>query len=93
MDDALEALSVAERNAALRERADGHLPLNPRQLRVLELLIREPEETLTATRWARINHSTREEAEADIDGMVQAMLLEESPQEIVNPTYRLARGR
>ena len=93
MDDALEALSVAERNAALRERAGGQLPLNPRQLRVLELLIREPEETLTATRWARINHSTREEAEADIDGMVQAMLLEESPQESINPRYRLARGR
>ena len=92
MDDALEALSVAERNAALRERA-GQLPLNHRQLRALELLIREPEEALTATRWARINHSTREEAEADIDGMVQAMLLEESPQESVNPRYRLARGR
>ena len=80
MDDALEALSVAEQNAALRERA-GQLPLNHRQLRVLELLIREPEETLTATRWARINHSTREEAEADtdgMDGMVRAMLLEEA---------------
>ena len=91
MDDALEALSVAEQNAALGERA-GQLPLNHRQLRVLELLIREPEETLTATRWARTNRSTREEAEADVDGMVQAMLLEESPQESVNPTDRLARG-
>ena len=91
MDDALEALSVAEQNAALRERA-GQLPLNHRQLRVLELLIREPEETITAGRWARVNRSTREEAEADIDGMVRAMLLEESPQESVNPTYRLARG-
>ena len=29
----------------------------------------------------------------DIDGMVQAMLLEESPQESINPRYRLARGR
>ena len=94
MDDALEALSVAEQNAALRERA-GQLPLNHRQLRVLELLIREPEETLTTGRWARINRSTREEAEADtdrMDGMVRAMLLGESPQESVNPTYRLARG-
>ena len=38
---------------------------------------------------------TREEAEADtdrMDGMVRAMLLEESPQESVNPTCRLARG-
>ena len=70
MDDALEALSVAEQNAALGERA-GQLPLNHRQLRVLELLIREPEETLTATRWARTNRSTREEAEADVDGMVR----------------------
>ena len=47
MDDALEALSVAERNAALMERA-GQPPLNHRQLRVLEPMIR----------------STREEAEA-----------------------------
>jgi hypothetical protein len=86
-----EALSAAERNAALRERA-GRLPLNHRQLRVLELLSRGTEETLTAARWARINHSTREEAEAGIDGMVQAMLLEESPQESINPRYRLARG-
>ena len=31
----MEALSVAEQNAALRERA-GQLPLNHRQLRVLE---------------------------------------------------------
>ena len=94
MDDALEALSVAEQNAALRERA-GQLPLNHRQLRVLELLIREPEETITTGRWARINRSTREEAEADtdrMDGMVRAMLLGESPEESVNPTYRLARG-
>ena len=76
------------------ERA-GQLPLNHRQLRVLELLIREPEETITAGRWARINRSTREEAEADTDGMngmVRAMLLEKSPRESVNPTYRLARG-
>ena len=79
---------------ALRERA-GQLPLNHRQLRVLELLIREPEETITTGRWARVNRSTREEAEADtdrMDGMVRAMLLGESPQESVNPTHRLARG-
>ena len=36
---------------ALGERA-GQLSLNHRQLRVLELLIREPEETITAGRWA-----------------------------------------
>ena len=36
MDDALEALSAAEQNAALRERTAGRLPLNHRQLRVLE---------------------------------------------------------
>ena len=35
MDDALEALSAAEQNAALRERT-GQPPLNPRQLRALE---------------------------------------------------------
>ena len=35
MDDALEALSAAERNAALMERA-GQPPLNHRQFRVLE---------------------------------------------------------
>ena len=84
MDDALEALSAAEQNAALRERA-GHLPLNHRQLRALELLIREPEETLTATRWARINHSTREEAEAGIDGMVRAMLWRNRPRRASTP--------
>ena len=78
MDDALEALSAAQHNSALMEQT-GQPPLNHRQLRVLEPLIR----------------STREEAEADmdgIDGMVRAMLLEESPQESVNPTCRLARG-
>ena len=94
MDDALESLSVAEQNAALGERA-GQPPLNHRQLRVLELLIREPEETITAGRWARVNRSTWEEAEVDtggMNGMVRAMPLEESPQESVNPTYRLARG-
>ena len=88
MDDALEALSVAEQNAALRDRA-GQLPLNHRQLRVLERLSRGPEETITAGRWARVNRSTREEAEAD---MVRAMLLEKSPQEDVNPTCQPARG-
>ena len=76
---------------ALGERA-GQLSLNHRQLRVLEPLVREPEETITAGRWARINRSTREEAEADTDGMVRAMLLEESPRENVNPTCQLARG-
>ena len=91
MDDALEALSAAQQNSVLMERA-GRPPLNHRQLRVLELLIREPEETITAGRWARINRSTLEEAEADIDEMVQAMLLEESPQEGVNPRYRLPMG-
>ena len=78
MDDALEAQSVAEQNAALRERA-GQLPLNHRQLRVLELLIR----------------STREEAEADMDGiegMVRAMLLEKPPRGTSTPTCQLARG-
>ena len=79
---------------ALGERA-GQLSLNHRQLRVLEPLVREPEETITAGRWARINHSTREEKEAGTDcmnGMVRTMLLEKSPQENVNPTCRLARG-
>ena len=78
MDDALEALSVAQHNSALMEQAPG-LPRNHRQLRVLEPMIR----------------STREEAEADTDGMngmVRAMLLEESPRESVNPTCQLARG-
>ena len=58
----------------------GRPPPNHRQPRVLEPRIR----------------STREETEADmdgIDGMVRAMLLEESPQESINPRYRLARGR
>ena len=89
MDDALAGLSVAGRNAALRERAGG-LELNPRQLRVLELLMREPEESLTAARWARITRSTLEEAEADIRAMLDAELLEEAPDTGVNPRYRLA---
>ena len=72
----------------------GQPPLNHRQLRVLELLIREPEEPLirSTQEEARTNRSTREEAEADVDGMVRTMLLEESPRENVNPTCRLARG-
>ena len=78
IDDALEALCAARQNSILMERT-GQLPLNHRQLRVLEFLIR----------------STREEAEADMDGiegMVRAMLLEKPPRESVNPWYRLARG-
>ena len=91
MDDALEALSAAERNSVLRERAAG-AGLSDRQLRVLELLMREPEETLTAARWARIGRSTLEEAESGIAAMMAAGLLEESPQEGVNPRYRLPGG-
>ena len=78
IDDALEALCAARQNSILMERT-GQLPLNHRQLRALEFLIR----------------STREEAEADmdgIDGMVRAMLLEKPPRENVNPTCQLARG-
>ncbi len=91
MDDALEALSAAQRNTVLRERAAG-AGLNGRQLRVLELLMREPHETLTAARWARIGHSTLEEAESDIAAVMAAELLEESPREGVNPRYRLPGG-
>ena len=90
MDDALAALSVARSNAVLRERAGG-LDLNPRQLRVLELLMREPEESLTAARWARITRSTLEEAEADIQAMVDDTLLEEAPDVGINPRYWLAK--
>ena len=88
MDDALAALSAARNNAVLREKA-GRMPLNPRQGRVLELLMREPEETITAARWARITRSSLEEAEADIEGMMHAMVLREAPGEGVNPRYQL----
>ena len=94
MDDALEALSAAQQNSVLMERA-SQLSLNHRQLRELEPRIRGLEETITAGRWARTNHPTREEAEADtdrMDSMVRAMLLEKPPRENVNPTCRLARG-
>ena len=94
MDDALEALSVAEQNAALRERA-GQLPLNHRQLRVLELLIREPRRPSpraggpgsTAPPGKR-----RRPTRTAWTAWCGAMLLGESPEESVNPTYRLARG-
>ena len=89
MDDAASALSAARNNAVLRERA-GRMPLNPRQDRVLELLMREPEETITTARWARITRSSLEEAEADIQEMVRAMVLREAPGEAVNPRYQLA---
>ena len=92
VDEAWSAASRAQARVAFRERLRD-VPLNARQRRVLGLLMDDPQESLTAARWARIAHCNVEEAEADVRDLVRAGLMEPAPGEGPNPRYRLVWPR
>ena len=87
-----EAWGVAGRakaRAAFRERLRD-TALNARQLRVLGLLMDEPEEMVTTARWARIARCNLEEAQDDVRELVRAGLMELASEGDPNPRYRLS---
>ena len=53
----------------------------------------EPEEMLTAARWARIARCSTEEAQEDVRELVTAGLMESAPGMGTNPRYRLSWPR
>ena len=90
--EAWSAAGQAVARAAFRERL-GETALNERQRRVLGLLMDEPEEVLTAARWARIARCSTEDAHEDIRELVTAGLMELVPEAGPNPRYRVSWPR
>ena len=67
----------------------AHIPLNDRQRRVVNLLLHGINGNLTASRWARITHSSQDIALSDIGHLVEQGILHINPVTGPNTTYSL----
>ncbi len=89
IEEAWGAAGRTTGRAAFRERLRD-TALNARQLRVLGLLMDEPEVSVTTARWGRIARCNLEEAQDDVRELVRAGLMELASEGDPNPRCRLS---
>ena len=65
------------------------LPINQRQMKVINILLNEPGRNLTKAKWARVAHCQPDMAQTDIYALIELGLVERNPEGGRHPSYRL----